>query len=306
MATATAVAVPIVWRKTTTQAIHTQSINTAPLDYMPRVDVDTGGYDAVKHWVLPWSPEATLEQLGRSWRDVGLRAIREIDRSLEQRSQLRPEEVYSLLGSKVGALNYEGQPGKAYEALKEARKILESSDLLASEGLYTLIFLQGVTALCQGETEDCVMCRGESSYILPISLAARHINPEGSRREIEHFTEYLTQFPNDLEVRWLLNIAHMTLGEHPDRVDPQFLIPLDHFVETDFSIGRFRDIGHVVGVNKFKQAGGRVSGHRSESGNRRFGVPGGLSEVQLGHDFNFRFEVDTPVECAGDWQVAPY
>ena len=39
--------------------------------------------------------------------------------------------------------------------------------------------------------------------------------PTGSRLAIRHFTEYLEQFPDDLEVRWLLNLAHMTLGEHP-------------------------------------------------------------------------------------------
>ena len=48
--------------------------------------------------------------------------------------------------------------------------------------------------------------------------------PTGSRLAIKHFTEYLEQFPDDLEVRWLLNLAHMTLGEYPDKVDPRFLI----------------------------------------------------------------------------------
>ncbi len=64
------------------------------------------------------------------------------------------------------------------------------------------------------------MCRGESSCILPISPAAVHTNPTGSRLAIEHFTSTSNAFPDDLEVRWLLNLAHMTLGEYPDKVDP--------------------------------------------------------------------------------------
>ena len=72
----------------------------------------------------------------------------------------------------------------------------------------------------RGENENCIECRGESSCILPISPAAVHTNPTGSRLAIQHFTEYLRQFPDDLEVRWLLNLAHMTLGEHPGKVDP--------------------------------------------------------------------------------------
>src|SRR5262249_42690282 len=102
------------------------------------------------------------------------------------------------------------------------------------------------------------MCRGESSCIIPISPAAVHQNPEGSRLAIGHFTEYLHEFPDDLEVRWLLNLAHMTLGEHPDKVDPRHLISLDHFTHSEFDIGKFRDIGHIVGVNRLNQAGGAI------------------------------------------------
>ena len=103
------------------------------------------------------------------------------------------------------------------------------------------------------------MCRGESSCIIPISSAAVHTNPEGSRLAIHHFMEYLNRFPDDLEVRWLLNIAHMTLGEYPHKVDARFLLPLDdYFRKTEFDTGKFRDIGHVVGVNQLTQAGGSI------------------------------------------------
>ena len=110
----------------------------------------------------------------------------------------------------------------------------------------------------QGENDNCIMCRGESSCILPISPAAVHTNPAGSRLAIAHFTEYLGQFPDDLEVRWLLNLAHMTLGEYPDGVDSRFRLDLSNFFRSEFDIGRFRDIGHLVGVNRYNQAGGAI------------------------------------------------
>ena len=102
------------------------------------------------------------------------------------------------------------------------------------------------------------MCRGESSCILPIPAAAVHTNPAGSRLAIGHFLEYLDKFPDDLDVRWLLNLAHMTLGEHPGQVDPRYLISLDRFIRSEFDIGKFRDIGHVVGLDRFNQAGAGV------------------------------------------------
>jgi hypothetical protein len=50
----------------------------------------------------------------------------------------------------------------------------------------------------------------------------------------------------------------MALGEHPDKVDPRFLITLDQFQSSAHDIGRFRDIGMATGVNRFAQAGGAI------------------------------------------------
>src|SRR5262249_2821785 len=102
------------------------------------------------------------------------------------------------------------------------------------------------------------LCRGESSCIIPIAPSAVHTYPEGSRMAIHHFTEYLRQFPDDLEVRWLLNVSHMTLGEYPGEVDPAYLVPLDRWQKSEFDIGKFRDIGDLVHVNRLNQAGGAV------------------------------------------------
>ena len=98
---------------------------------------------------------------------------------------------------------------------------------MAEKLLFTIIYFQGVAGLRRGEDDNCIMCRGESSCILPIAGSAVHANPLGSRLAITHFTEYLQRFPDDLEVRWLLNLAHMTLGEHPHKMDPRFDEPVN-------------------------------------------------------------------------------
>jgi hypothetical protein len=50
----------------------------------------------------------------------------------------------------------------------------------------------------------------------------------------------------------------MTLGTYPERVEPRYRIVLDRYARSQHSIGRFRDVGHLVGVNRFNQAGGAV------------------------------------------------
>ncbi|MEO2090745.1 MAG: CRTAC1 family protein [Gemmataceae bacterium] len=159
---------------------------------------------------------------------------------------------------KANMLNYDGHADEAYAVLTEARRLAEGSSVLAEERLYTVIAYQGIAALRRGETDNCVLCRGESSCILPIAPAAVHTKPTGSRLAVEHFTEYLTRFPDDLDFRWLLNVAHMTLGEYPDRVDPRFRLSLDRYLSAEHGIGKFRDVGHLAGVNRFNQSGGAI------------------------------------------------
>ena len=40
-----------------------------------------------------------------------------------------------------------------------------------------------------GENENCILCRGESSCIVPISRAAVHTKPDGSRAAIGFFND---------------------------------------------------------------------------------------------------------------------
>jgi hypothetical protein len=229
-----------------------------PPDYQSRyMGVDTSGFLLAFDLLVPWEPRASFEDVARSWNRIGYRNIESIDRSLAQ-GNISDQVRYEMQEKKASLYNYEGEPRRAYQVLEQLRLQAESDEQWASKSLYTVIFFQGVTGLRIGETENCIHCRGESSCILPISKAAVHTNVEGSRLAIRHFTEYLDQFPNDVGVRWLLNVAYMTLGEYPQQVDPRFRMPIDRFIKSEFDIGKFRDIGAAVGVSRFNQSGGAI------------------------------------------------
>ncbi len=226
-----------------------------PLNYEPRRPLDTGGFKAATSFLPPWGPDATLQEISTAWQRVGYRTIESIDRQLAGRV-LSAEELLPILFLKAMLYNYEGAPEHAYAVVEKLRSQVEKDEIAAQQALYSIIFFQGVTALRRGENENCILCRGESSCILPIAPAAVHTHPEGSRLAIRHFTDYLEQFPDDLEARWLLNLSYMTLGEYPDGVDPRHFISIERFAQSEFDIGRFRDIGHLVGVNRLNQGGG--------------------------------------------------
>ena len=228
------------------------------LNYQPRdTYLDTSGYLTVTSRMRNWPPTSSLEEVAASYAGTTTHLLERFDGDLAN-PNLSDDTRVTCLFLRAMVLNYDGRAAEAYPVLEKARALAEAKPPVAEKWLYTIIYFQGVTALRRAEDENCLMCRGESSCILPISPAAVHKKKTGSRLAVRHFTEYLNQFPDDLEVRWLLNVAHMTLGEWPAKVDPKYVLNLDHFLHSEFDIGRFRDVADLVGVNHVNQQGGGI------------------------------------------------
>ncbi len=64
-----------------------------------------------------------------------------------------------------------------------------------------------------------------SSCVFPIQQAGVHTIQTGSQKAIKLYEQMLKDSVNDLESRWLLNIAYMTLGGYPKNVPANLLIP---------------------------------------------------------------------------------
>jgi hypothetical protein len=224
--------------------------------YQPRLPLDTGGFTVAGKSLQPWDDPTSLEQIKASYFNLGHRNIEQLQAAATQSDMPDDERVQNFLLQAQYYL-YEGEAKNAYDALVHARTFVEADNALAAKWLYTIVFFQGAASLRRGEDENCLQCRGDGACIFPLQPSAVHKNPAGSRQAIHHFAEYLAQFPDDPGVRWLLNLAYMTLGEHPAGVPRRHLLTFENF-GREFDIGRFKDIGHLVGVNRFNQAGGAV------------------------------------------------
>src|SRR5204862_3323517 len=75
--------------------------------------------------------------------------------------------------------------------------------------------------------------------------------------------------PDDLEVRWLLNLAYMMIGKYPEAVAAHDLIPPTAFASRE-DLGRFKDVAPQTGLNVFASAGGVIVDDLSGTG--RFDV----------------------------------
>ena len=107
------------------------------------------------------------------------------------------------------------------------------------------------------ETENCIHHRNGESCIFPIQGGGVHQKPLGSRQAIEHLTILLKRNPEHVTARWLLNIAYMTLGEYPDGVPSEFLIPPETF-ETEETFPRFANVAADLRLDTLSLAGGCI------------------------------------------------
>jgi hypothetical protein len=149
--------------------------------------------------------------------------------------------------------------GRAEEAAAELAAALADLDARAGEinpqMRRQVLELLAVAWLRVGEQSNCIEHHGTDSCLLPISGNGRHADPTGSRNAMAALTELLAQQPDDHAARWLLNVAAQTLGEWPEGVPEQWLVPPEAFA-SGADIGRFRDVAAACGLTERGLAGG--------------------------------------------------
>ena len=115
--------------------------------------------------------------------------------------------------------------------------------------------LRGLASLRLAEQENCVAQHNAESCLFPIRGGGVHAAPEGSQNAAEFFLECLRENPRDDVARWLLNLAHMTLGSFPDGVPEEHRLPQSSVTTTD-NAPRFRDVAEQAGVAALGLSGG--------------------------------------------------
>ncbi len=226
------------------------SASTPPFPLFSADGFENAGFGAASGYTGPIEDRRSLEQVrhairGRAQR--GLRDLTEALRSIAPDSPDRSLSSFRFQGSMALLHMYSGKFDEAAAAMEHA--LAEPVDSRVPPGLYAnLEAMLGVINLRRGETENCVECIGPSSCVFPIAREAVHQRQSGSREAIRHFRSYLERRPEDLGVRWLLNVAYMTLGEYPDKVPPELLIPLEPY-KSRLDVGRFENVASRAGLS---------------------------------------------------------
>jgi len=148
--------------------------------------------------------------------------------------------------------------GTMEPSIKELKIALEIAETYAPKEVPNLLESIGAAYMHLSEMENGIYRHPSNIDILPPSdPKASFDRKEDSRQAIVYFSKYLAQNPDEIEVKWLLNLAYVTLGQYPAGVPPAYLIPESVFKSKE-NIGRFIDVAPAVGLDAMRAAGGVI------------------------------------------------
>jgi len=150
---------------------------------------------------------------------------------------------------------YKGNMDGAVTEFEAAYK-LAVADVPA--GVPQLTEVLGVAYLHKSRMENGIFTAPGDRCIFPPHGSACFAHTEDSQQAIKYLTRYLQLKPeprDSVQVKWLLNLAYMTLGEYPSAVPAEYLIPPSVF-QSGESVGRFDDVAPAAGLSFVSMAGG--------------------------------------------------
>ncbi len=147
-----------------------------------------------------------------------------------------------------------GDPASATRLLREA---LSAQTDPGGDAASSLLWALSVAYLKLGELANCTSEEGRYTCILPVDGRTSHLDRTGSESALETLGLLLDIRPTDTAAKWLVNVAHMTLGSYPDGVpEPLLADPSTPF--PDGAVGRFEEVAPAAGIYDLTLAGGAV------------------------------------------------
>jgi len=149
---------------------------------------------------------------------------------------------------------YKGVMDKAIEQWQAAYQIAGAQ---LPQEIPELDEVLGIAYLHKSEMDNEVYRHPGEECIFPPRAGIRYQKVGDSEKAIEYFLKYLERKPDQLDARWLLNLAYMTLGGYPDQVPQKYLITPSTF-ESKENVQRFVDVAPAVGINTYDESGGII------------------------------------------------
>jgi hypothetical protein len=117
--------------------------------------------------------------------------------------------------------------------------------------------LEALAHMRRAEDENCHLASTRDACLAPIRGQGVHQQRAGATAALRVLDEVLRAEPDNLRARWLLNIAHMTLGSYPGGVPVRHRIPPSAFAPAH-PLPRFENVAATAGLDLYALSGGAI------------------------------------------------
>ncbi len=233
------------------------SVRIAPL---------VGGQDeALSLLVQRTPPEGWGQDLHRvceDYRQSPLTLLKQLDALADpanKQSPLRDKSAKRLdvMGFYVNRAQIHAYQGEMAQAVADWETAYRIASADVPNAVPLLEEVLGVGYLHKSEMDNDIYRHPGDRCIFPMRPDLHYAQTASAAKAIQYFTKYLERKPDDLEVKWLLNLTYMYMGNHPAGVPPKYLLPLSSFGSGE-NVGRFIDVAPQAGLNLFAMAAGVI------------------------------------------------
>ncbi|HEY1263474.1 MAG TPA: FG-GAP-like repeat-containing protein [Terriglobales bacterium] len=147
--------------------------------------------------------------------------------------------------------------GKMGEAIAQWQAALKSAERTEPGMVQELLEVLGTAYLHKSEMENEVYRKPGDRCLFPPRKSFVYKQTADSDQALQYFLKFLEKKPDDLEVKWLLNVAYLTLGKYPAGVPAKYLIAPAAFNSAE-DVGHFEDVAPQAGLDNIGMAGGVI------------------------------------------------
>jgi tetratricopeptide (TPR) repeat protein len=184
--------------------------------------------------------------------------IKALESVLADSAQMAKKSPFDAIQTHYGLAQLEAYQGNMDAAIGEWEEANKRSVADVPGGVPQLTQALGVAYLHRSEMENGVYGQPGERCLFPPRENVCYRQTTDSLKAIEYLTKYLElkpERPDGVQVKWLLNLAYMTLGKYPDGVPQKYLIPPSVFASQE-GFARFADVAPAAGLNFTSMAGG--------------------------------------------------
>lgn len=192
---------------------------------------------------------------------LGSGMLDELDANWRAAKEARDDAA--LFGAHYALGLYQVRLGRIDDAIEDLEAAVALTDSLGdaapalrAEALYAL----GMAGFRLAEKQNCVADHNADSCIFPLAGGAVHRQRRGAEVALATFQELLAKGAGERlpEARWLVNVAHMALGDWPDAVPGADRLPSAR-LDSEAPFPRFADVAPEWGLARRSRAGSIVA-----------------------------------------------